>query len=233
MENEEQRDAAELPEGRIQPDDSFLEYLNTEYRKYRIATLVLAVIGFSLMLVTVALAQNGVVTLKVYNVLMSIANLFIVFMLVLAFTRTRPFRKRIRDYDKNYVGITDPNASDGVRMEERALPDMDDFYKIFERGVRTELIPETEEYAKLRRIWLATFAAAAALVLAAVAVYFVAPAASLVQTLLMICAFALVIVAFYIDRTRMKPIRNQWAREKYGMGEFQVRDNMRSAKAKR
>ena len=207
--------------------DAFLMYLTNEYRKYRIWTLVLAIIGFSLILLTIGLQQNGVISVNIYNLMMSIANLFIVLMLVLVFTRTRPFRKKVRSYDKNYVSIIDHDAPDGVRIEERDFPDMDDFYLIFERKVRTELIPETEEYRQLRKTWLTLYAIAAVALIVSLVLYFLVPSASLFTTFILLAAFVLVVVAFYFDRTKMRPLRKDWAREHYGMSEFQARDRMK------
>ena len=218
-------------EGDVEDDedeeqDSYLAYLTSEYQRYRIMTLVFAVIGFGTVFLAIGLSQANIVDLKVFNLMMSIANLFIVMMLVLAFTRTRPFKKKIRAYDKYYISVIDHDAPDGVRIEQRALPDMDDFFKIFERQARTELIPETDEYKKLRKTWLAMFVAAGVALVASVALYLAVPAASIVAIVILLAAFVLVVVAFYFDRTRMRPLRTKWARDNYGMSEFQVRDRM-------
>ncbi len=211
-------------------DDTFLTYLTNEYRKWRIWTLVLAILGFSTVLLSIGLLQANIIQLKIFNLMMSIANLFIVMMLVFAFTRTRPFKKKIRSYDKYYVSIVDHDAPDGVRIEQRSLPDMDDFFKIFERDARTELIPETEEYKALRKTWIMIYAIAAVVAVVAVALYLAMPSLSLVATLLLLAAIILVVVAFYFDRTKMRPLRTKWARDNYGMSEFQVRDRMRKKK---
>ena len=208
-------------------DDAYLAYLTREYQKYRIWTLLLAIVGFSLILLTIGLQQAGVLEAKVFNLMMSVANMFIVFMLVLAFTRTRPFRKKVKSYDKYYVSIVDPEAEDGVRMEQRNLPDMDDFFKIFERRARTELIPDTDEYKKLRKTWISLYIAAAVVAVVSIIMYLAAPSLSLISTLLLLVAFVLVIVAFYFDRTKMRPLRTKWAKDNYGLAEFQVRDRMR------
>lgn len=207
-------------------EDTYLKYLTSEYHKWRLWTLILAILGFSIVLISIGLSQANIINLKVFNLMMSVANLFIVMMLVFAFTRTRPYRKKIRSYDKYYVSIIDHDAKDGVRIEQRQLPDMDDFFKIFERGVRTELIPETEEYKSLRKTWILLYILAAVALVVAVALYLAIPDASLIATLILLAAFVLVIVAFYFDRTKMRPIRVKWARDKYGMSEFQVRDRM-------
>lgn len=211
-------------------DDTYKAYLMAEYRRWRIWTLVLAILGFSIVLLSIGLLQANLIQLKIFNLMMSIANLFIVMMLVFAFTRTRPFKKKIRAYDKYYVSIIDPDAADGVRIEQRSLPDMDDFFKIFERDARTELIPDTDEYKALRKTWILIYAVAAVLAVVAVVLYVVVPTLSLVTTLLLMAAIILVVVAFYFDRTKMRPLRTKWARDNYGMSEFQVRDRMRKKK---
>ena len=220
-ENKEIAEDAEIAE-----DDAYLAYLTQEYRKYRIWTLVLAIAGFSLILLTVSLQQTGIIQVKVFNLMMSIANLFIVLMAVVAFTRARPFRKKVKSYDKYYVSIVDPDAEDGVRIEQRQFPDMDDFFKIFERRARTELIPETDEYRRLRMIWLALLAVAAVIAVASIAMYLAAPFLSVASTIMLLAAFVLVAVAFYFDRTRMRPLRVKWSKDNYGLAEFQVRDRM-------
>lgn len=211
-------------------DDAFLMYLTNEYQKWRIWTLVLAILGFSVVLLAIGLSQAHIIELKIFNLMMSIANLFIVMMLVIAFTRTRPFKKKIRSYDQYYVSVVDHDAPDGVRIEQRQLPDMDDFFKIFERQARTELIPETEEYRGLRKTWITIYVVAAVLAVAAIALYLAVPTMSLAATLMLLVAIVLVVVAFYFDRTRMRPLRTKWARDNYGMSEFQVRDRMREEK---
>lgn len=211
-------------------DDTYLAYLTAEYHKWRICTLVLAILGFSTVLLSIGLLQGNIIQLKIFNLMMSIANLFIVMMLVFAFTRTRPFKKKIRSYDKYYVSIVDHDAPDGVRIEQRSLPDMDDFFKIFERDARTELIPETDEYKALRKTWITIYVIAAVVAVVAVGLYLAMPSLSLVATLLLLAAIILVVVAFYFDRTKMRPLRTKWARDNYGMSEFQVRDRMRKNK---
>ena len=57
--------------------------------------------------------------------------------------------------------------------------------------------------------------------------YYLQPSLGIIATLMLLSAFALVVVAFYLDRTRMKPLRNEWAR-RYGMTEMQMRDNLRA-----
>ena len=71
---------------------------------------------------------------------------------------------------------------------------------------------------------------AAVVAIAAVALYLAIPTMSLVATLLLLAAIILVVVAFYYDRTKMRPLRTKWARDNYGMSEFQVRDRMRKKK---
>ena len=215
----------------VEPEeDNYLTHLTEEYHKWRIWTLILAILGFSIVVLSIGLLQANVIQLKIFNLMMSIANLFIVMMLVFAFTRTRPFKKKLRSYDKYYVSVIDHDAPDGVRIEERSLPDMDDFFKIFERDARTELIPETDEYKALRKTWITIYIVAAVVAIAAVALYLAIPTMSLVATLLLLAAIILVVVAFYYDRTKMRPLRTKWARDNYGMSEFQVRDRMRKKK---
>lgn len=90
--------------------------------------------------------------------------------------------------------------------------------------------PTSPEYKRLRRIWLALYAAALVVGVTALVLYYLYPALNIPATLLLLVAFALVIVAFYMDRTKMRPMRVEWARG-YGMTEMQLRDNLREIKA--
>lgn len=208
--------------------DSFYEYLTTEYRRFRMLTWVFGICGFSLILIAVGLNQTGVMSLGIYNIVMSVAYLAILLMAITIFTRTRPFKRRIKEYNGEPVSsIRDDNAPDGVKMEDPKFRDMDDVYKILERDIRTEVIPEMPEYRQLRRAWLGVYAAAAALGLASLVLYYLRPEWGIAASFMLLGAFILVIVAFYIDRTRMKPLRNAWAKQ-YGMTEMQMRDNLRA-----
>ena len=208
--------------------DSFYQYLTSEYRRFRLLTWVLGGCGFALILVSVGLNQTGVVSLGIYNIMMSVAYLFIVLMAVTIFTRTRPFKRRMKEFKGEPISrIRDDDAPDGVLIEDGKFRDMDDVYKILERDVRTEVIPDLPEYRKLRRTWLSVYAAAAVLAVASLLLYYLQPNLGVIATLMLLGAFALVVVAFYLDRTRMKPLRNEWAR-RYGMTEMQMRDNLRA-----
>ncbi len=211
-----------------QEADSFYQYLTSEYRRFRLLTWVLGGCGFALILVSVGLSQTGVVSLGIYNIMMSVAYLFIVLMAVTIFTRTRPFKRKMKEFKGEPISrIRDDDAPDGVLIEDGKFRDMDDVYKILERDVRTEVIPDLPEYRKLRRMWLSIYGAAALLGLASLLLYYLQPSLGIIATLMLLSAFALVVVAFYLDRTRMKPLRNEWAR-RYGMTEMQMRDNLRA-----
>lgn len=208
--------------------DNYLEYLVEEHRRYRLVAIVLAVLGVSTILICLTLIQAGIIPNRLYGVIMSVGNLFIVFMAVVIFTRTRPFKRRIKEYTGQPKSkIRDENAADGVLIEDRGpAPDMDFMYRILERGVRTELVVETEEYQKLRKQWLTVFISAGVVAVVACALYLLFPATNIVASLMMIAAFVLVIIGFYIDRTKMKPLRNAYA-QSLNMTEFQIRNKMR------
>lgn len=210
----------------------FHTYLAGELRRYRMLAWVLGACGFALLMIAVGLNLNGIMPVKIYNIAMTVAYLFILLMAITIFTRTRPYRKRIKQLEgKPLSEIRDDSAPDGVKIDSMAqFRDMDDLYKILERDVRTEVIPDLPEYKRLRRIWLALYAAALVVGVAALVLYYLYPALSIPATLLLLAAFALVIVAFYMDRTKMKPMRVEWARG-YGMTEMQLRDNLREIKA--
>ena len=212
--------------------DRFHAYLTGELRRYRMLAWVLGACGFALLMIAVGLNLNGIMPVKIYNIAMSVAYLFILLMAITIFTRTRPCRKRIKQLEgKPLSEIRDDNAPDGVKIDSMAqFRDMDDLYKILERDVRTEVIPDLPEYKRLRRIWLALYAAALVVGVTALVLYYLYPVLNIPATLLLLVAFALVIVAFYMDRTKMRPMRVEWARG-YGMTEMQLRDNLREIKA--
>ncbi len=212
--------------------DAYMTYLQQEHRKYRVLTLVMAILGVSLLLIAVGLNTSGIISLNIYNIFMTFAYLFIILTVVFGFTRVRPFKKQMKTYAEEQKAKSGPDPDereyeivDGIKFEKHEFKDMDAFYKIFERKVRTELIPPTEEYHKLRKIWLTVFAIAGILCLGAIILYAVDPSKSIFTSIVLVVAIILVIIAFYIDRTRMKPLRDEWAR-KFHMSEFQMRDNM-------
>ncbi len=211
-------------------NDSYYAYLVNEYRRFRTIALVFAIIGFSGILAAVSLSMSGILVGKFYNLAMSIANAFIVFMAVVIFTRTRPFKQRIKQYEKQADSADGENATaegeEAAAEEDRSrLANMDDIFKILERKIRTELIPESEEYHRLRRVWLTIYAVAAVIAVASLCLFYFMPQYNAISTIALLAAFVLVVVAFYIDRTRMRPMRVEWAR-KFGMTEMQYRDNM-------
>lgn len=224
---------ADAPEGAGAPGDAdeestrFHDYLVGEYRRFRTLAWVLGGCGMSMILAAVGLMMGNVVSLKVYNLIMTVAYLFILLMFITVFTRTRPFKRRIKELDGITSTIRDDSAPDGVRMEENPqLRDMDDLYKILERNVRTEVVPDDPAYRQLRRTWCAIFAIALGLAAIALGLYYFVPEANLIAAMILLAAFACVVVAFYVDRTKMKPMRNAWAR-RFGMTEMQMRDNFR------
>lgn len=218
-------------ESQQQETDRFRAYLVAEHRRYRTLAWVLGICGFSIILLAVGLSMGGVMAPGIYNIAMSVAYLFILLMAIAVFTRTRPIKRRIKQLDGQPLStIRDDDAPDGVRIDPAAqFRDMDDIYKILERDIRTEVIPDLPEYHRLRRFWLGLFAAALVVGLGALVLYYLCPAANLVATLLLLGAFVLVGGAFYVDRTRMRPLRMEWAR-RYGMTEMQMRDNLHDFK---
>lgn len=212
--------------------DRFHAYLAGELRRYRMLAWILGACGFALLMIAVGLNLNGIMPVKIYNVAMSVAYLFILLMAITIFTRTRPCRKRIKQLEgKPLSEIRDDSAPDGVKIDSMAqFRDMDDLYKILERDVRTEVIPDLPEYRRLRRIWLALYAVALVVGVTALVLYYLYPTLNIPAILLLLVAFGLVIVAFYMDRTKMRPMRVEWARG-YGMTEMQLRDNLREIKA--
>lgn len=208
--------------------DTYYTYLVAEYQRFRLISWILGACGFALIFISIGLNQAGIVNLGIYNVMMSVAYFFIILMAICIFTRTRPFKRQMKLYKGEPLSkIRDDSAPDGVRMEDPKFRDMDDIYKILERDIRTEVIPAYPEYRKLRRTWLAVFVIAAVLGVISLALYYFYPDLNLIASVMLLGAFVLVVVAFYIDRTRMKPLRNDWAR-RYGMTEMQMRDNLRA-----
>lgn len=229
-----QDDEASSDETPDENPDRFYEYLTQEYRRYRTLSWVLGGIGFSVILIAVGLNINGILPLKIFNLIMSVAYLFILLMAINIFTRSRPYKKRIKQLKgEPSSSIRDDSASDGVKIEENPqFRDMDDVYKILERDIRTEVIPEMPEYKRLRKIWLGVFACALVVAVVSLLLYYFMPESNIFASVLMLVAFALVIIAFYIDRTKMRPMRVEWAKQ-YGMTEMQMRDNLRDFKTGR
>lgn len=211
--------------------DRFTEYLAEEYRKYRALAWVLGGVGFSVILIAVGLNMNGILPLKLYNLIMSVAYLFIILMGITIFTRTRPVKRRIKELKGEPMStLHDESAPDGVKIEkDPKFRDMDDVYKILERDIRTEVIPQDDKYLALRRIWLAVFIAALVIALISLSMYYFIPRLNVLASVMLLSSFGLVIVAFYIDRTKMRPMRVEWAR-RFGMTEMQLRDNFRDFK---
>ncbi len=214
--------------------DRFYQYLSQEYRRYRTLSWVLGGLGFSIILIAVGLNINGILPLKIFNLIMSVAYLFILLMAINIFTRSRPYKRRMKEAKGEPKSVLyDEDAPDGIRMEENPqFRDMDDIYKILERDIRTEVIPDMPEYKKLRSTWLGIFAAALIVAVSSLLLYYFLPDLGIFAAVLLLLAFVLVIVAFYIDRTKMRPMRVEWAKQ-YGMTEMQLRDNFRTYKAQR
>ncbi len=211
--------------------DRFTEYLAEAYRQYRALAWGLGGVGCSVILIAVGLNMNGILPLKLYNLIMSVAYLFIILMGITIFTRTRPVKRRIKELKGEPMStLHDENAPDGVKIEkDPKFRDMDDVYKILERDIRTEVIPQDDKYLALRRIWLAVFIAALVIALISLSMYYFIPRLNILASVMLLSSFGLVIVAFYIDRTKMRPMRVEWAR-RFGMTEMQLRDNFRDFK---
>ncbi len=229
LEDEQAPEDEQVPEG--EQTDRFTEYLAEEYRKYRALAWVLGGVGFSVILIAVGLNMNGILPIKLYNLIMSVAYLFIILMGITIFTRTRPVKRRIKELKGEPMStLHDENAPDGVKIEkDPKFRDMDDVYKILERDIRTEVIPQDDKYLALRRIWLAVFIAALVIALISLSMYYFIPRLNILASVMLLSSFGLVIVAFYIDRTKMRPMRVEWAR-RFGMTEMQLRDNFRDFK---
>ena len=73
---------------------------------------------------------------------------------------------------------------------------MDDIYKILERDIRTEVVPDLPEYRRLRRTWLTVFIVAAVLGAVSLLLYYFLPSLNIVASLMLLAAFVLGVVAF-------------------------------------
>ena len=106
----------------------FHAYLAGELRRYRMLAWVLGACGFALLMIAVGLNLNGIMPVKIYNIAMTVAYLFILLMAITIFTRTRPYRKRIKQLEgKPLSEIRDDSAPDlqygSVQGHGRSLQD--------------------------------------------------------------------------------------------------------------
>ena len=117
LEDEQTPEDKQTPEG--EQTDCFTKYLAEEYRKYRALAWVLGGVGFSVILIAVGLNMNGILPIKLYNLIMSVAYLFIILMGIKIFTRKRPVKRRIKELKGDPMStLQDENAPDGVKIEK-------------------------------------------------------------------------------------------------------------------
>ena len=103
---------------------------------------------------------------------------------------------------------------------------MNEFFRIFERGVRNPLVPDLPEYKALRRKWGIVMGIGFALMILSLALMYFFPSQYILFGLLLVISYVILIGGIVWDQKKLKPIRSAWARRER-MTEFEMRYNMR------
>lgn len=102
---------------------------------------------------------------------------------------------------------------------------MDEFFHIFERKVRNPLVPETDEYKKMRQKWRVIMAVGFGLMVLSLLLLYFFPSYIIGAGTLLVISYAVVIGGLVYDQKKLKPLRKAWARRSR-MTEFEMRYDM-------
>ena len=220
-----------------------------------IAFVVLVAIAIVVFAAGMMLTVNGVITPQFNFHMVIIALFTGLIAVTVLVSGLRPTRARLRDLEATLaeMDITDDYAAMeyalmqedqlGRLEQERAKEEakangivnnlatktssenIDDFYKIFERGIRNELVPPWEGYRRVLRIRNIVFFVSAIVLVLAIALYFLLPTLEVLSIVLLLLAYLGIVVGFYIDRSQLKPERKKFARM-LNATEFEVRHQL-------
>lgn len=177
-----------------------------DFKLYQILVVVIIVIGFIMMLASMFLYSNGIIDEETQNNILIMANVVIITGMVIAFGRARPIKEDINAWYKvNAMALEDSNGKHGATEA--------DIDKIFLSRARSKHVPPTPEYRKIRRVWMILVAVAAINTIIAVLMAQRSMDDVTIPVVMIICSFVLLLVAMLIERIKMKPQRDAYAKE--------------------
>lgn len=172
------------------------------YNRYRHTMFVLGIVCVGILASSMALYKGGVIDGDVQTVLISSSFIFIAIMLILSFTKIRPLKADIGDWDAELVKAeVDPSH----KISEPTTNAQEDLLSVKH--------PPTAQYKKLRRVWYANVLAATAIMLISMLMIRMNPD-DLGTALFVLCgSYVFIFIAVYYDRKKLKPLREQYKRQ--------------------
>ena len=186
--------------------DPRLVQLFRDFKRYRIIVVVIVAIGFAILLASMGMYHEGMIGEEMQNNLIIFANIIIVVGMVVAFGRARPIREDINAWNRvNEIALAQSGGTHGATQA--------DIDKIFYSRARNKRVPPTPEFKRIRRVWYALLVIASLLIIAAALLARQNMSDITVPVIVLIVSFVLLLIATFIERTRMKPLREAWAAE--------------------
>ena len=177
-----------------------------DFKRYRIIVVVLVVIAFAIMLASMGLYSYGYIDEDMQNNLLILAAIVAAVFVAIIVGRVRPIREDINAWNKiNELALAQSKGAHGATEA--------DVDKIFFQRSRNKRVPPTEEFKRVRRVWYALVVVASLLIIIAMFLARGSMDDVTIPVVVLIVSFVILLVATFIERTKMKPMREAWQEE--------------------
>ena len=186
--------------------DPRMKQLFADFKRYRIFVIALVVVAFGILLLAMTLYGNGYIDEDTQNYMIIAAGIVTVVLVMIVVGRVRPIREDINAWNKvNELALAQSKGAHGATEA--------DVDKIFYQRARNKRVPPTDEYKNIRRVWYALVGIAAILMVIALLIARNSMNDVTIPVILIIISFVFLLVATFIERTKMKPLREAYLTE--------------------
>ena len=178
--------------------DLHLAEMLESYQKYRYSALALGVCCVGLIGSSMALYANGVIDGATQTSMILGSYLFIGIMLFLVFARVRPLKKDISAWNDALNAAIAPSSKKKKTDPEPMSQS------------KRKKNPDTPEFKRWRRLWRLCIFVAVIIMLSAMVLIRLNPDDVTVALIVLTSSYIFLALAVYLERSKMKPLREEW-----------------------
>lgn len=194
--------------------DDRLLYLIRDYRNYKRVVLALVVVAFLMLFGSMALFKSGMIMEEQQNFIIILANFVALACLIVYFARVSPAKRDISDWQdaQNAAAqaLFDAHRRGVKPKKSDVTVDLDEFFSTRGRRKRSERIPPTPEYRRIRTVWWALIVVAGLLMVAAMLLARMFSGDITNAIIALVASWVLLFIAMFIERGKLKPMREEY-----------------------
>lgn len=219
--------------------------LLVSYKRYRAVVISMVVVCFALIVVGMCLYSGKLIDETVQNTLFLASNALMIVMLVVVFARVRPIKADIRNWKRAEEAAEAQALKIATRQKKskgaepaaegpQASRNPDEMLNLFDmraRRRRNRRVPPVPEYKHYRKIWYALIIVAVGIMLVALVMAHQDMSDVTVPVVILMCSYFIIAAAMYVERRKMKPIRDAYSKRMDRLEAKQARKAARNAGA--